>query len=113
MPSLVKKWQSIQKELDEEEKSSSSDEDRDQLAKKNIEEWKQQQLLTYVCHREHIWCFILMELKHRCSPPLNEMIMFNFIFFFMTLQRESVKECQLWGCAWWLAESTKEAEAYE
>lgn len=46
MPSLVKKWQSIQKELDEEEKSSSSDEDRDQLAKKNIEEWKQQQLVT-------------------------------------------------------------------
>lgn len=47
MPSLVKKWQSIQKELDEEEKSSSSDEDRDQLTKKSIEEWKQQQLLTY------------------------------------------------------------------
>lgn len=48
MPSLVKKWQSIQKELDEEEKSSSSDEDRDQLSKKNIEEWKQQQLMTCV-----------------------------------------------------------------
>ncbi|KAK2918074.1 formin-binding protein 4 isoform X1 [Channa argus] len=46
MPSLVKKWQSIQKELDEEEKSSSSDEDREQLNKKNIEEWKQQQLVT-------------------------------------------------------------------
>ncbi|KAM4618871.1 formin-binding protein 4 [Polymixia lowei] len=46
MPSLVKKWQSIQKELDEEEKSSSSDEDRDQLNKRTIEEWKQQQLLT-------------------------------------------------------------------
>ncbi|KAM3609121.1 uncharacterized protein V6R79_009953 [Siganus canaliculatus] len=46
MPSLVKKWQSIQKELDEEEKSSSSDEDRDQLNKKSIEEWKHQQLLT-------------------------------------------------------------------
>ncbi|KAL0968096.1 hypothetical protein UPYG_G00262360 [Umbra pygmaea] len=46
MPSLVKKWQSIQKELDEEEKSSSSDEDRDQLNKRSIEEWKQQQLLT-------------------------------------------------------------------
>ncbi|XP_075894314.1 formin-binding protein 4 isoform X2 [Nelusetta ayraudi] len=46
MPSLVKKWQSIQKELDEEEKSSSSDEDRDQLSKKNIEEWKHQQLST-------------------------------------------------------------------
>ncbi|XP_068595773.1 formin-binding protein 4-like [Brachionichthys hirsutus] len=46
MPSLVKKWQSIQKELDEEEKSSSSDEDRDQLNKKGIEEWKQQQLMT-------------------------------------------------------------------
>lgn len=44
MPSLVKKWQSIQKELDEEEKSSSSDEDRDQLNNKRIEEWKQQQL---------------------------------------------------------------------
>lgn len=48
MPSLVKKWQSIQKELDEEEKSSSSDEDRDLLNKKSIEEWKQQQLSTYV-----------------------------------------------------------------
>ncbi|KAM8751896.1 formin-binding protein 4 [Acanthopagrus schlegelii] len=46
MPSLVKKWQSIQKELDEEEKSSSSDEDRDQLNKKSIEDWKQQQFLT-------------------------------------------------------------------
>uniref|UniRef100_UPI0037E724E4 formin-binding protein 4 isoform X2 n=1 Tax=Semicossyphus pulcher TaxID=241346 RepID=UPI0037E724E4 len=46
MPSLVKKWQSIQKELDEEEKSSSSDEDRDQLSKKNIEDWKQQQFMT-------------------------------------------------------------------
>ncbi|XP_034391084.1 formin-binding protein 4 isoform X2 [Cyclopterus lumpus] len=46
MPSLVKKWQSIQKELDDEEKSSSSDEDRDQLNKKNIEDWRQQQLHT-------------------------------------------------------------------
>ncbi len=46
MPSLVKKWQSIQKELDEEEKSSSSDEDRDQLNSRRIEEWKQQQLST-------------------------------------------------------------------
>ncbi|TMS05285.1 Formin-binding protein 4 [Larimichthys crocea] len=46
MPSLVKKWQNIQKELDEEEKSSSSDEDRDQLNKKSIEEWKQQQFVT-------------------------------------------------------------------
>ena len=49
MPSLVMKWQSIQKELDEEEKSSSSDEDRDLLNKKFIEDWKQQQLMTYVC----------------------------------------------------------------
>ncbi|XP_030650198.1 formin-binding protein 4 isoform X2 [Chanos chanos] len=46
MPSLVKKWQSIQRELDEEERSSSSDEDRDQLNNRRIEEWKQQQLLT-------------------------------------------------------------------
>ncbi|KAG9330926.1 hypothetical protein JZ751_021613 [Albula glossodonta] len=46
MPSLVKKWQSIQRELDEEEKSSSSDEDRDQLNIRRIEEWKQQQLVT-------------------------------------------------------------------
>uniref|UniRef100_A0A3B4A462 WW domain-containing protein n=1 Tax=Periophthalmus magnuspinnatus TaxID=409849 RepID=A0A3B4A462_9GOBI len=46
MPSLVKKWQSIQKELDEEEKSSSSDDDRDLLNKKSIEEWKYQQLMT-------------------------------------------------------------------
>lgn len=46
MPSLVKKWQSIQKELDEEEKSSSSEEDRDMFNKKTIEEWKQQQFVT-------------------------------------------------------------------
>ncbi|XP_068459222.1 formin-binding protein 4 isoform X2 [Clinocottus analis] len=46
MPSLVKKWQSIQKELDEEEKTSSSDEDRDQINKKNIEDWRKQQLTT-------------------------------------------------------------------
>ncbi|XP_077453331.1 formin-binding protein 4 isoform X2 [Stigmatopora argus] len=46
MPSLVKKWQSIQKELEEEEKSSSSDEDREQLSKKGIEDWRQQQLIT-------------------------------------------------------------------
>ncbi|KAJ8280975.1 hypothetical protein GJAV_G00061690 [Gymnothorax javanicus] len=46
MPSLVKKWQNIQRELDEEEKSSSSDEDRDQLNSRRIEEWKQQQLIT-------------------------------------------------------------------
>lgn len=46
MPSLVKKWQSIQKELDEEEKTSSSDEDRDQMNKKNIEDWRKQQLTT-------------------------------------------------------------------
>nr|XP_023673097.1 formin-binding protein 4 isoform X1 [Paramormyrops kingsleyae] len=46
MPSLVKKWQSIQRELDEEEKSSSSDEDRDQVNSKRIEEWKQQQLTS-------------------------------------------------------------------
>uniref|UniRef100_A0A8C1TI73 Formin binding protein 4 n=1 Tax=Cyprinus carpio TaxID=7962 RepID=A0A8C1TI73_CYPCA len=46
MPSLVKKWQSIQKELDEEEKSSSSDEDGEQLNSRRIEEWKQQQLAS-------------------------------------------------------------------
>ncbi|CAK6960093.1 formin-binding protein 4 [Scomber scombrus] len=46
MPSLVKKWQSIQKELEEEEKDSSSDEDRDQLNKKSIEDWKLQQFTT-------------------------------------------------------------------
>lgn len=59
MPSLVKKWQSIQKELDEEEKSSSSDEDREQLNKKSIEDWKQQQLVTYVSSLSSIlfkWC---------------------------------------------------------
>lgn len=48
MPSLVKKWQSIQRELDEEENSSSSDEDREVMSQKRIEEWKQQQLITYV-----------------------------------------------------------------
>ncbi|XP_016423775.1 formin-binding protein 4-like [Sinocyclocheilus rhinocerous] len=46
MPSLVKKWQSIQKELDEEEKSSSSEEDREQHNNRRIEEWKQQQLAS-------------------------------------------------------------------
>lgn len=47
MPSLVKKWQSIQRELDEEENSSSSEEDRETTAQRRIEEWKQQQLLRY------------------------------------------------------------------
>uniref|UniRef100_H3BID6 Formin binding protein 4 n=1 Tax=Latimeria chalumnae TaxID=7897 RepID=H3BID6_LATCH len=47
MPSLVKKWQSIQRELDEEEESSSSEEDREVVAHKRIEEWKQQQLVRY------------------------------------------------------------------
>ncbi|XP_072905164.1 formin-binding protein 4 isoform X1 [Hemitrygon akajei] len=47
MPSLVKKWQSIQRELDEDEHSSSSeDEQRTILAQKRIEEWKQQQLIS-------------------------------------------------------------------
>uniref|UniRef100_UPI00398E397C formin-binding protein 4 isoform X2 n=1 Tax=Pristiophorus japonicus TaxID=55135 RepID=UPI00398E397C len=47
MPSLVKKWQSIQRELDEDEHSSSSeDEQRGILAHKRIEEWKQQQLVS-------------------------------------------------------------------
>uniref|UniRef100_G3UJG4 Formin-binding protein 4 n=1 Tax=Loxodonta africana TaxID=9785 RepID=G3UJG4_LOXAF len=46
MPSLVKKWQSIQRELDEEENSSSSEEDRESTAQKRIEEWKQQQLVS-------------------------------------------------------------------
>ncbi|XP_063294117.1 formin-binding protein 4 [Pelobates fuscus] len=44
MPSLVQKWQSIQKELDEEELSSSSDEDRSVSNQKRIEDWKNQQL---------------------------------------------------------------------
>ncbi|KAM3919818.1 formin-binding protein 4 [Leptodactylus fuscus] len=44
MPSLVQKWQNIQKELDEEDNSSSSDEDRSVLNQKRIEEWKLQQL---------------------------------------------------------------------
>ncbi|XP_067406759.1 formin-binding protein 4 isoform X2 [Emydura macquarii macquarii] len=46
MPSLVKKWQSIQRELDEEENSSSSEEDRELTSQKRIEEWKQQQLVS-------------------------------------------------------------------
>ncbi|XP_069750500.1 LOW QUALITY PROTEIN: formin-binding protein 4 [Narcine bancroftii] len=47
MPLLVKKWQSIQRELDEDEQSSSSeDEQRTLLAHKRIEEWKQQQLIS-------------------------------------------------------------------
>lgn len=46
MPSLVKKWQSIQRELDEDEQSSSSeDEQRTVQAHKRIEEWKQHQLI--------------------------------------------------------------------
>ncbi|XP_063800622.1 formin-binding protein 4 [Pseudophryne corroboree] len=44
MPSLVQKWQNIQKELDEEENSSSSDEDRKVLNQKRIDEWRIQQL---------------------------------------------------------------------
>lgn len=48
MPSLVQKWQNIQKELDEEENSSSSDEDRGVLSQKRIDEWKVQQLTRYV-----------------------------------------------------------------
>ncbi|CAI5762872.1 formin-binding protein 4 isoform X1 [Podarcis lilfordi] len=51
MPSLVKKWQSIQRELDEEENSSSSDEDRDVISQKRIEEWKQQQLISGMAER--------------------------------------------------------------
>lgn len=73
MPSLVKKWQSIQKELDEEEKSSSSDEDRDQLNKKSIEEWKQQQLMTYVFSLRFVVTFSL-------SSHWN--FLFVYIFFY-------------------------------
>ncbi|XP_074086745.1 formin-binding protein 4 isoform X2 [Macrotis lagotis] len=51
MPSLVKKWQSIQRELDEEENSSSSDEDRELTSQKRIEEWKQQQLVSGLAER--------------------------------------------------------------
>ncbi|XP_042531828.1 formin-binding protein 4 [Dipodomys spectabilis] len=51
MPSLVKKWQSIQRELDEEENSSSSEEDRESTAQKRIEEWKQQQLVSGMAER--------------------------------------------------------------
>ncbi|XP_038663244.1 formin-binding protein 4 isoform X2 [Scyliorhinus canicula] len=47
MPSLVKKWQNIQRELDEDEHSSSSeDEQRVIQAHRRIEEWKQQQLVS-------------------------------------------------------------------
>lgn len=51
MPSLVKKWQSIQRELDEEDNSSSSEEDRESTAQKRIEEWKQQQLVSGLAER--------------------------------------------------------------
>ncbi|KAM5247652.1 formin-binding protein 4 isoform 2-T2 [Ctenodactylus gundi] len=51
MPSLVKKWQSIQRELDEEDDSSSSDEGRESTAQKRIEEWKQQQLVSGMAER--------------------------------------------------------------
>lgn len=89
MPSLVKKWQSIQKELDEEEKSSSSDEDRDQLAKKSIEEWKHQQLLTY----GYVW--VVFKIKFwwykdcSCAVPLSDLVTFN-VNCFMNLQGESI-----------------------
>uniref|UniRef100_A0A8C5QNX4 Formin binding protein 4 n=1 Tax=Leptobrachium leishanense TaxID=445787 RepID=A0A8C5QNX4_9ANUR len=46
MPSLVQKWQSIQKELDEEELSSSSDEDRVVTSQKRIDDWKLHQLTS-------------------------------------------------------------------
>lgn len=61
MPSLVKKWQSIQRELDEEENSSSSEEDRETTAQRRIEEWKQQQLLRYG-HSSFV-------MEHRCQEP--------------------------------------------
>ncbi|XP_053138260.1 LOW QUALITY PROTEIN: formin-binding protein 4 [Hemicordylus capensis] len=51
MPSLVKKWQSIQRELDEEENSSSSDDDREVMSQKRIEEWKQHQLISGMAER--------------------------------------------------------------
>ncbi|KAM6274078.1 formin-binding protein 4 isoform 2-T2 [Porphyrio hochstetteri] len=51
MPSLVKKWQSIQRELDEEENSSSSEEDRETTTQRRIEEWKQQQLMSGMAER--------------------------------------------------------------
>ncbi|XP_061227014.1 formin-binding protein 4 isoform X3 [Neopsephotus bourkii] len=51
MPSLVKKWQSIQRELDEEDNSSSSEEDRETTAQRRIEEWKQQQLMSGMAER--------------------------------------------------------------
>lgn len=47
MPSLVQKWQNIQKELDEEENSSSSEEDRGVVNQKRIEEWKINQMSRY------------------------------------------------------------------
>ncbi|KAM4617366.1 formin-binding protein 4 [Discoglossus pictus] len=46
MPSLVQKWQSIQRELDEEENSSSSDEDREVVNQKRIEDWKVHQFTS-------------------------------------------------------------------
>uniref|UniRef100_A0A7M4FZU6 Formin-binding protein 4 n=1 Tax=Crocodylus porosus TaxID=8502 RepID=A0A7M4FZU6_CROPO len=51
MPSLVKKWQTIQRELDEEENSSSSEDDRELTTQKRIEEWKQQQLMSGMAER--------------------------------------------------------------
>lgn len=82
MPSLVKKWQSIQKELDEEEKSSSSDEDREQLNKKSIEDWKQQQLVTYVSSLSGFIC--VLELVPLISA-INLVILVVMLFFFVVL----------------------------
>lgn len=90
MPSLVKKWQSIQKELDEEEKSSSSDEDREQLNKKSIEDWKQQQLVTYVFMWSHPFIWILPFISNSDLTFLVVVMFFVFI-----LQGKGFEECQL------------------
>lgn len=93
MPSLVKKWQSIQKELDEEEKSSSSDEDRDQLNKKSIEEWKHQQLMTYVTVFH--WHISVIRMAFLQLYKLLYLLLISHCFYLFFVQGKSFKECQL------------------
>ena len=45
MPPLVEKWKSIQRELEDEEREESDEEELN--PQQRIQEWKMQQLLTY------------------------------------------------------------------
>ncbi|EHB13195.1 Elongation factor 2 kinase [Heterocephalus glaber] len=78
MPSSVKKWQTIQRELDEEENSSSSEEDRESTAQKRVEEWKQQQLVSGMAERNanfealpEDWCLDWVQALHWYNTALE------------------------------------------